>query len=192
MKRFTRIAPTVVQVAGNRYKRDVVIKRFMTDDGLTHEFTTVGREGDRAGAVIALTPEAQVVSMYQFRPGPERWMYDLPGGAIHQAEDARSGVIRELREETGYVPGRVAFLGTSCRDSYTNMTWHYYLATGCVQHAEGRLLDAEEQAQGAEVRLLSINELIDHAKNDRMTDPHAVLLAYNELIRIMEGVKIHD
>lgn len=188
MKRFTRIEPTVVQVAGHRYKRDVVIKHFQTEDGLTHEFTTVGREGDRAGAVIALTPDNKVVSMYQFRPGPERYMYDLPGGGIHDGEDARDGVIRELREETGYVPAKVAFLGTSSRDSYTNMTWYYYLATGCVRHAEGRLLDAEEQAQGAEVRLLSIHELIDHAKNDRMTDPHAVLLAYNELIRIMEGL----
>jgi ADP-ribose pyrophosphatase len=187
VKRFTRIEPTVVQTAGRRFKRDVVIKRFQTEDGLTHEFTTVGQEGSRAGAVIALTPDNRVISMYQFRPGPERWMYDLPGGGIHEGEDARAGAIRELREETGYVPARVALLGTSCRDSYTNMTWHYYLATGCRRHVEGRLLDAEEQAQGAEVRLLSIAELIDHAKNDRMTDPHAVLLAYNELIRIMEG-----
>jgi len=187
MKKFTRIEPTTVYTAGDKYKRALVVKRFGTDDGKVHEFTTMLREGSRAGGAIAITKDGQVVTMHQFRAGPERWMYDIPGGGINEGEDPEVGVIRELREETGYRPGKITLLGTTCRDAYFNCTWYYYLATDCELHSQGRDLDEEEHDQGAEVQLISIDELIDHAKNDRMTDPAAVLMAYDKLKEIQHG-----
>jgi len=184
MKKFVRTDDTIVQPVGIRFKKEVVIKRFTTEDGLTHEFTTWNREGARAGAVIALTADKKAIVIYQFRAGPERWMYDIPGGGILTDEDAKDGVLRELREEAGYVPGNVEFLGTSSRDSINNATWYYFLATDCTLLPEGPALDKEEEEQGAEVRLISIEELLDNAKHDRMTDPVAVLMAYDKLKEI--------
>jgi len=186
-KQFVRIDDHEEVRFGNRFKKTYVIKRFTTEDGLEHEFTTVGSESGRAGAMLALTPDKRVVTMYQFRPGPERWFCDMPGGGILPGEDPQVGVTRELKEETGYVPGRVEFLGTSCRDAYFNTTWFYYLATDCVLSESGRELDAEEHEQGAQVRLISIDEFIDNAMHDRMTDPHAVLMAYDRLQKMKEG-----
>lgn len=183
MKNFVR-TETVVQHVGMRFKKQVVIKKFQTEDGVMHEFTTWNREGARAGAVIALTADKKVIVVYQFRGGPERWMYEVPGGGIRDDEDPKDGVLRELREETGYEPGHVEFLGTSCRDSVNNATWYYYLATDCTELAQGRELDIEEQEQGAEVRLISLDEFLDNAKQDRMTDPAAVLMAYDKLKEI--------
>jgi len=37
------------------------------------------------------------------------------------------------------------------------------------------------------VRLISIDEFIDNAMHDRMTDPHAVLMAYDRLQKMKEG-----
>ncbi len=179
MKQFTRIDPTTRQDVGVRYKRTVVIKNYQTEDGLTHQFTTFGSEGSRGGAVIALTPDLQVVTVHQFRAGPERWVYDLPGGGLRSGEDPEAGALRELAEETGYVPGRVEFLGTSHGDAYTNFQRYYYLVTDCVP-GETKL-DREESEQGAEVRLISITDLIANAKQDNMTDPVAILLAYDRL-----------
>lgn len=180
MKKFTR-TETIVQTVGKRFKKEAVIKRFKTGDGLVHEFTTWNREGRRIGAAIAITPDKKVIVSYQFRGGPERWMYEIPGGGLEAGEDPQTGALRELREETGYAPGHVAFLGTSCRDSLNNATWYYYLVTGCQQLPQGRELDKEEHEQGAELRLISIADFIDHAKHDRMTDPAAVLMAYDKL-----------
>ena len=45
MKQFTRIEPTTIYEVGDRFKQQVVVKRFRTDDGLEHEFTTFFREG---------------------------------------------------------------------------------------------------------------------------------------------------
>jgi ADP-ribose pyrophosphatase len=186
VKTFTRVEPTEIQSVGDRFKRQAVIKHFQTEDGLSHEFTTWGAEGSRAGAAIASTRDNQVVITYQFRGGPERWMYDIPGGGIDDGEDPQVGVLRELLEETGYQPGSVEFLGTSCRDSINNTTWYYYLALACVPSTDGRQLDDVERDQGAEVRLISIAELIKNAKQDQMTDPHAVLMAYDRLMDLMK------
>jgi ADP-ribose pyrophosphatase len=180
MKTYTKVSDDV-QIVGDRFKRGVVIKKFQTEDGLEHEFTTWLDEGYRAAGVIAITVDKKVVITYQFRGGPERWMYEIPGGGVEAGEDPEVGAVRELEEETGYMPGQVEFLGTSCKDAYSNIVTHYYLATDCVLSDEGNRLDEEEQEQGVEIRLITIDELIENAKNDQMTDPHAVLMAYEKL-----------
>jgi len=181
MKQFTRIEPTTVQTVGLQYKRQVVIKNFRDDNGIVHEFTTMYSEGSRAGAVVALTPDNKVITTYQFRPGMERWLYELPGGGFKDDETNQEAAVRELREETGYRPGHIEYLGESCGDAYNNVTFHYFLATDCVLDDNGSELDKEEEEQGAEVRLISIDELIANAKTAGMTDPRAVLMAYEKL-----------
>lgn len=180
-KKFARVEPTIVQEFGQKYKRHAVIKTFQTEDGLKHEFTTISREGSVAAAIIALTPAKKVISVYQFRPGSEQWVYEIPGGGVHSDEDPEDGAIRELKEETGYIPGTIEYLGESHGDAYSNTTWHYYLATNCTLDATGVNLDPEEYEQGSEVRLIEIDDLVENAKHTAMTDPRAVLLAYERL-----------
>lgn len=182
MKKFTRVEPTETRQVGDKYKFNAVIKNFTTEDGLKHEFTTIGGENEHAGAVIALTPDNQVIVSYQFRAGPERWFYDIPGGGFEDGEDFDTAARRELREETGYEPGgAMEYLGESSRDAYSNTMWHYYLATNCELGSAGSSPDEAEKAQGMQVRFISITELIEYAKNNQMSDPHAVLMAYEKL-----------
>lgn len=181
MKHFTRVEPTVLQEFGDRFKFRAVVKHFTTEDGLSHEFTTIGGENEHAGAVIALTPDNQVVTSYQFRSGPERWFYEIPGGGFNEGEDFEVAARRELQEETGYEPGEITYLGDSSRDAYSNTMWHYYIATNCRPSASGSEHDDVEHAQGLEVQLISVAELINNAKSNQMSDPHAVLMAYDTL-----------
>lgn len=187
VKKFTRIEPTDIQEFGRKYKRQAIIKKFRTEDGLEHEFTMVNQDGTRAAAVIALTPDNQVISVYEFRPNSEQWVYEIPGGGVNSGEDPLVGAKRELKEETGYIPGTIEYLGASYGDAYTNLVAHYYLATDCVLADDELMHDEEERVQGAEVRLISIGQLIESAKGGTMTDPRAVLLAYEELKRIESG-----
>lgn len=175
---WKRVEPTVITKID---RRQVVLKTFVQPEMDTPKsFATMLAEDARAGAVIAVTEDHKVVVARQFRPGPEKIMDELPGGGIEPGEDPQVGAIRELAEETGYVPGEVTFLGTSSRDAYTNATWYYYLATGCKLSGKGQSLDIEDNEQ-VEVVLLSIEEFLEAAKHDRMTDPHAVLMAYDQL-----------
>ena len=186
MKKFTRTESTVVQTMGLRFKRQAVIKQFRTEDGLEHEFTTWMGEDARCCAVIAVTPAGEVVVTYEFRAGPERWMYEIPGGKVEDGEEPLAGALRELREETGYVPGHVKFLGEHCRDAYCNAVWYYFLATGCTLSSGGQSLDKAERDQGVEVRLVPVSKYLEYARCDRMTDPAAVLMAYDKLKELAE------
>lgn len=190
MKKFTKIEPSETIKVGGRYKREVVIKRFADEADLEHEFTTYGSEKKRSGAVIAVTTQGQIVTTYQFRAGPEKWMYDLPGGGIEDDEEPQEGVLRELEEETGYIPGgEVIYLGQKSGDAYTNGQWYYYLAFDCAEKVDSKLADPEELEQGAEVRLISIEDVLHNATHDLMTDPVAVLMAYEKLREIQRVKK---
>ena len=52
--------------------------------------------------VLALTPDARLVLVRQFRFGIDDFSLEIPGGVIETGEDPVAAGLRELREETGY------------------------------------------------------------------------------------------
>ena len=177
---WRRIDPTTVTKVSYR---TLVEKSFVLPDGKVHSYTTLQPEGGRSCAVIALTPDGQVIIARQFRPGPERIMDEIPGGGVEPGEDPQAAVLRELAEETGYVPDAVEFIGSSCRDGFSNALYYYYFATGCMLRQEGQQLDDNEYI---EVALVSIPTLLEIAKTDQMSDPAAVLFAYDRLLTCID------
>lgn len=186
MKTFTRIEPTTVQEVGDKFKGQVVVKRFKTNDGLEHEFTTFAAEGLASVAVLGLTSENQVIIARQFRPGPERICYEIPGGGVEEGEDLETAARRELFEETGYEPGAMTYIGVNSWDAYSNHKSHYFLATNCSFVGEPTR-DKVEVDQGVETVLISVDQLIENAKTDKMTDAVAVLMVYDTLKELERG-----
>ncbi len=160
--------------------RKVTQKIFEQPDGKTVEYITYGGVNDQHGAIIALTPDNQVIVAEQFRPGPEMTMQELPGGNIELGEEPRAAVLRELREESGYASDEVEFLGEARKDAYMNATWYFYLARNC-QKVSAQSLD---EGEFVTVKTISIDELITNAKQGRMSDANAVLMAYDQLMAI--------
>lgn len=174
---WKRSRPDEVQKVG--WKK-ITIKYMIGDDGKEKDWTTMHAVGDRAAGVIALTPDNKVVIAKQYRPGPEKICYEIPGGGVEADEDPKDAAVRELYEECGYVPGgEVVFLGMCHKDAYTNMTHHYYLAFDCERKTDKPPLD---EGEFVETMLLDIEAVIDNAKNDNMSDAHAVFLAYETLL----------
>lgn len=179
---WKRVEPTEVKKIG---WRTVVTKNFLLPDNKIHEFHTINREETHSVGVIALTKDNQVITAYQYRPGPEKLMYEVPGGGVEQHDvDYQAAALRELREETGYVSDVVVHLGDIHKDAYNNGTWHYYFVADCELHEDGQDLDPHEYV---DVRLITIDQLFENARSCLMTDTEAVFLAYDKLMDIRHG-----
>ena len=61
--------------------------------------------------VIAITPEQEVVFVRQFRHGFGEVVLEIPGGVMDPGETPLETAIRELEEETGYVPEQIEIFG---------------------------------------------------------------------------------
>lgn len=164
--------------------RRLTRKVFSGPDGKEHEYYTKESVGDRCIATIALTSNNTVIVAEQFRPGPEKILEELPGGGCEKDEDVEAAAARELHEETGYSAGSMKYLGAVYKDAYSNTTSHYFLARDCVKDAEQHLDDGEF----VNVKEITITKLFENARNLMMTDTEAVLLAYEELKSIEEGI----
>ncbi|HVV67357.1 MAG TPA: NUDIX hydrolase [Candidatus Saccharimonadales bacterium] len=178
---WKRIGPTT-KVSGQF--RTILTKTFRLPDGSQQRFDTYDKEGVFHAGTIALTEDNKVIVARQFRPGPEMYMDEIPGGTGEGDEEPQQAALRELEEETGYKPASIEYLGQARKDAYMNATWHYFLALGCAPTAAGQHLDERERV---EIRFISIAELIENAKAGKLTDAAAVLMAYEKLKKLQKS-----
>jgi len=62
-------------------------------------------------AVVAIDNEDNILLVKQFRKPVEKELLEIPAGGIDGGEDPETAVRREMREETGYLPGKLESLG---------------------------------------------------------------------------------
>ncbi len=81
-------------------------------------------------AIIAIDADDNVLLVNQFRKPVEKELLEIPAGGIDAGEDSETTVRRELREETGYLPGKVERLGGFySAPGYSSEYLYLYLAT---------------------------------------------------------------
>lgn len=96
-------------------------------------------------AVIALTPEFEIVLIRNYRPGAHRIFTEPPGGRIDPGEEPLTAAARELLEETGYEAASFHALPQMIAAPARNSSCAYgYIAFGARQVAEQALEPGEE------------------------------------------------
>jgi len=97
-------------------------------------------EHDECVAIVAVDADDNVLLVSQFRKPVEKELLEIPAGGIDPGEDPETTVRRELREETGYLPGKVERLGGFySTPGFANEYLYLYLATDLAYsplHAE--------------------------------------------------------
>lgn len=88
-----------------------VEERDFVEDGSGKTSTFVHIDSPDWVNVVALTPDAQLVLIEQFRHGIDQVTLEVPGGMVDPGESALDAARRELREETGFESDRWTEVG---------------------------------------------------------------------------------
>lgn len=135
----------------------------------------IKKEGP-AACVLALTPDNKVILAKQYRPGPQKIIYELPGGFADPKEEPVEVMKRELLEETGY-QGEVTLVTNYLDDAYSTMERFCFVAKNCTKVAEPQW-DEDEFIEIAEVSLEEFRKIL---RSGQMTDIEAGYLCLDFL-----------
>lgn len=84
-------------------------------------------------AVVPVDADDNILLVRQYRKAVEKEMLEIPAGGIDPGEDPETAVCREMREETGYAPGKIERMGGFyAAPGYCTEYLYVFLATDLV------------------------------------------------------------
>jgi ADP-ribose pyrophosphatase len=89
-------------------------------------------------AVVAETPDGEVLVLEQYDARLDRSLLTVPGGAVEDGESFVAAGVRELREETGFRAGEAELLEAFAPTAWTRMTQAVVYATDLEPGAHDR------------------------------------------------------
>ena len=122
-------------------------------------------------AVVALTDSGKIALVRQYRTALDRVTVEIPAGKLDPGEDPLECAKRELREETGFVAGRMRYLTTIASSAgFADELIRIYMAT----HLE---LDeaCPDEDEFLNVDLVPLSELIDAVLDGKIEDAKTVV-----------------
>lgn len=133
--------------------------------------------------VVPVTKDQQLVLVRQFRHGLAAFNLEIPGGIVDPGESPQKTVVRELVEETGYVPETVELLSKVSVNPAIQDNWcHLFLATGC-QLTQEQQLDGTEDIAVELVPLAQLPQLLAQGEIHHSLNCLALSLAWSKLIQ---------
>lgn len=124
--------------------------------------------------IVPVTEDNKIVLVEQYRHATNEVCLEIPGGSTdpHTKEDPKKAAVRELMEETGYVPDDVRLIGVHRPNpAMQNNSMHTYIGFGCRKLHEPKL-DPFEDIQ---VVTKSIPEVVDLIFSGKIN--HSIVVA---------------
>lgn len=107
---------------------------------------------------VPVTAEGELVMVEQYRYGIDRVSLEFPAGALEEGEVARTGVERELLEETGYRSESWTRLGRCAPEPSKHTNWAHLFVARAVRRVADPSLDSTESLT---LRLVPIDRVRD-------------------------------
>ncbi len=111
--------------------------------------------------VIALTPDDQIVLVWQYRFGTNALSLEIPGGVVDEGESPAETAVRELREETAYEADSIEpFLTLEPNPAIQNNRCFTFLARG-ARPSGSTGFDPQEELETVLFPAARVGELLD-------------------------------
>ncbi len=116
-------------------------------------------------------------------------IYNLPGGGLEENETPKDCVLRELKEETGYV-GIEATPSVTVVEYFHDSAWEsrFFLVQLGEAAPLAPQLTKEEAAAGVEVLWLGVYELMDRLENYPSRNPHGSNIHTREFLGLVNSL----
>lgn len=132
--------------------------------GQIHEFQVL--QSPDWVAVIAVTPDNQVVMVRQFRHGTGELSLEPPGGLAKEGQAPEQSAREELEEETGYQAGAFEFLGwMHPMPAIFSNRFYVYLARNATP--TGRL--NPDETEEVETVLVPLDQIREYIRSGKIT-----------------------
>lgn len=124
--------------------------------------------------IVPVTEDNRIVLVEQYRQAAGETHLEIPGGSIDPGtgEDPKRAALRELVEETGYVPDDLRLAGIHHPNpAMQNNRMHTFVGFGC------RLLESPDPDPFEDIRVVtkSIPEVVDMIFTGKLT--HSIVIA---------------
>lgn len=166
---------TEKKIEGKMVYNGVIINVRMDQVELPNGKTAPREIADHPGAVavLPLDEDNNVIMVTQYRYAFEEEMLEIPAGKLNPGEDPWVCALRELKEETGYVPGEMLPLGVSYSSPGFCTEGIYlflarYLEPGEATPDEDEFLRTEK---------VPLDELVERILRDEIRDSKTIIAA---------------
>ncbi len=175
---FKRLARTLVQKGKIiDYYQDTV----QVPNGNVVKWDFIGHKG--AAAMLAVREDGKLLMVRQWRNALDRYTLEIPAGGLNSVDEKTEiAAVRELKEETGYIAGKVQFLlRIHTTVAFCNEKIDIYLARD-LKRQESQELDEDEFI---DVKAYTLEELIQKIYNGEIEDSKTVgaIMTYKSLLQ---------
>jgi ADP-ribose pyrophosphatase len=153
------------------YKGKVVNLR--CDNVLLHNGNTSIREvvEHNGGVAIVAMKDNKIILVKQFRKPYEEVLLEIPAGKLEKNEEPYECAIRELEEETGFIPQDLKLLNiVYTSPGFANEKIHIYY---CCKLIEGRVNPDEDE--NIEVEYYSVDEAEGMIASGQIRDAKTII-----------------
>ena len=125
-------------------------------------------------AVVAIDENNNILLVNQYREAVEKELLEIVAGGIESGEDVETAVKREMQEETGYQPQKLASLGGYyLAPGYSTEFLYLYLATDLIP---SRLV--AEDTEGINVVRIPVSKIRKMLASGKICDGKSIAGLY--------------